>query len=70
MTVCALSCVALLGAASTEAKDYLLTGVKPDKLVLVDPEARKVERVYDIPNAAPGPVTITPSPDGRSPTSW
>ena len=26
------------------AKDYLLTGAKPDKLVLVDPAARKVEK--------------------------
>ena len=65
MAVCALSCIALLGAVSAQAKDYLLTGVKPDKLVLVDPAARKVERVYTIPDAGPAPITITPSPDGK-----
>lgn len=52
-------------AAPAAAKEYLLTGAKPDKLVLIDPEARAVERVYDIPNAAPGVTIITPSPDGR-----
>ena len=66
----AMALSALLGvtgwaAAEADAKDYLLTGVKPDKLVLVDPAARKVERVYDIPEAGPGPVTIAPSPDGK-----
>ncbi len=53
----------MTGTAS--AKDYLLTGVKPDKLVVVDAAARKVDKVYTIPAAAPGPVTITPSPDGK-----
>ena len=47
------------------AKDYLLTGVKPDKLVLIDAAARKVEKTLTIPDAAPGPATITPSPDGK-----
>lgn len=65
VTLCALSCVVALGGIPVQAKDYLLTGVKPDKLVLVDPAARKVERFYTIPEAAPGPVTITPSPDGK-----
>ncbi|MGI9412250.1 MAG: quinohemoprotein amine dehydrogenase subunit beta [Hyphomicrobiales bacterium] len=63
----------LLGAAfaltalsgSAEAKDYLLTGIKPDKLVLVDAESRKVERVYEVPNSKPGLGVITPSPDGK-----
>ena len=35
----------LLAASPAAAKDYLLTGAKPDKLVLVDAAARKVERV-------------------------
>lgn len=52
-------------AGSAEAKDYLLTGIKPDKLVLVDAESRKVERVYEVPNSKPGAFTITPSPDGK-----
>lgn len=67
----AVALTALLGltaagaGGTAEAKDYLLTGVKPDKLVLIDAAAREVERVYDIPEAGPGPVTITPSPDGK-----
>ncbi len=57
----------LLAQASpmASAKEYLLTGVKPGKLVLIDAAAREVDRVYDIPDSAPGPLTITPSPDGK-----
>jgi len=60
----ALAAAALIGGPAG-AKDYLLTGTKPDKLLLVDPAARKVERVYTVPEAAPGLLTITPSPDGK-----
>ena len=52
--LCSLSCIALLGAVPTQAKDYLLTGVKPDKLVLVDPEARKVEQGLRYPQGGAG----------------
>ena len=58
--------LALLASGLAEAKDYLVTGIKPDKLVVVDAEARKVDKVYTIPNAAPGPLTITLSPDGKT----
>ncbi|MDH3690778.1 MAG: quinohemoprotein amine dehydrogenase subunit beta, partial [Gammaproteobacteria bacterium] len=51
------------GVAS--AKEYLLTGLKPNQLVLIDAKERKVERTYDIPNGGPGPLTITPSPDNK-----
>lgn len=47
------------------AKDYLLTATKPDRLVLVDPAARKVERTFTLRDGAPGPGLIAPSPDGR-----
>ena len=57
--------LALLWAGQSVAKDFLLTAVKPDKLVLVDAAAREVARTYDIPDAGPGAVTITPSPDGK-----
>ena len=57
---------ALGGAQDARAKDYLLTGLKPDKLVVVDAAARQVDKVHTIPQAAPGPVTITPSPDGKT----
>ncbi|MFP5515081.1 MAG: quinohemoprotein amine dehydrogenase subunit beta [Alphaproteobacteria bacterium] len=55
----------LLAASPAAAKDYLLTGAKPDKLVLVDAAARKVERVLTIPGGGVAPGTIVPSPDGR-----
>ncbi len=58
--------LALMASGLAEAKDYLVTGVKPDKLVVVDAEARKVDKVYTIPNASPGPLTITLSPDGKT----
>ena len=59
------SILPLLIALPVGAKEYLLTGVKPDKLALVDAKARKVERLYPIPNAGTGLLTITPSPDGK-----
>lgn len=52
-------------AGSAQAREYILTAVKPDKLVMVDAAARKVARTYTIPNATPGVLTVTPSPDGK-----
>ena len=60
-----LGAVVLAMSAPAVAKDYLLAGLKPDKLVLVDPAARKVERTYTLRDGAPGPAMIVPSPDGR-----
>jgi quinohemoprotein amine dehydrogenase beta subunit len=60
-----LGAVALGTPAPAAAKDYLVTGQKPDKLVLVDVGGRKVERTYTLRDGAPGPVMIVPSPDGR-----
>jgi quinohemoprotein amine dehydrogenase beta subunit len=62
----ALGAITLVtGAGTATARDYLLAGVKPDQLVLVDAAARKVERSYKIPDCAPGPGGIVPSPDGK-----
>lgn len=64
--VVALVALALsLGALPALAKEYLLTAVKPNKLVLVDGKARKVERVYEVPGAGPSILTVTPSRDGK-----
>jgi quinohemoprotein amine dehydrogenase beta subunit len=60
-----LGAVTLATSAPVSAKDYLLAGQKPDKLVLVDVGGRKVERTYTLRDGAPGPVMIVPSPDGR-----
>jgi quinohemoprotein amine dehydrogenase beta subunit len=63
-----LSCLSLAagGAVPGLAKDYLLTGAKPDKLVLVDPAARKIEKTCDVPDAGTGLLTIVPSPDAST----
>jgi len=58
-------CVGLAGALPAQAKDFIVTGVKPNKLVVIDARARKVVNTFTIPKAAPGPVTITTSPDGK-----
>lgn len=58
--------LALLTATIAEARDFLVTGVKPDKLIVVDAAARKVDKVFTIPNAGPGPLTIAVSPDGKT----
>ena len=53
-----------LGAPRAQAKEFLLSVTRPNNLVLVDPAARKVERVY----AVPGPgrySSLVPAPDGR-----
>jgi quinohemoprotein amine dehydrogenase beta subunit len=52
-------------SAPAAAKDFLIAGVKPDKLVLVDAAGRKVERTYTLRDGAPGPSGIVPSPDGK-----
>ena len=58
--------LAFLTSTVADAKDFLVTGIKPDKLVVVDAAARKVDKVYTIPNGGPGPLTITVSPDGKT----
>jgi quinohemoprotein amine dehydrogenase beta subunit len=57
--------LAVAGAPAL-AKDYLLSAAKPDKIVLVDPAARAVERTCMVPDAGTGMLTLTPSPDGRT----
>ena len=58
--------LAFLASTVAEAKDFLVTGIKPDKLVVVDAAARKIDKVYTIPNGGPGPLTITVSPDSKT----
>ncbi|HSA82866.1 MAG TPA: quinohemoprotein amine dehydrogenase subunit beta, partial [Geminicoccaceae bacterium] len=64
-TLAVMSFLSMVAAAAAPslAKDYLLTAAKPDKLVMVDPAARKVEKTCTIPNSGTGVLTITPSPD-------
>ncbi|MHA1537081.1 MAG: quinohemoprotein amine dehydrogenase subunit beta [Alphaproteobacteria bacterium] len=58
-------CVGFVAALPAQAKDFIITGVKPNKLVVIDARARKVVKTITIPKAAPGPVTIATSPDGK-----
>ncbi len=51
-------------APAAIAKEYILTAVKPNRIVLVDPAARKVERSYVVPGPA-GMNGLVPSPDGK-----
>lgn len=54
-----------LAVAPAAAKDRILAAAKPDKLIVIDAGARKVEKTLTIPKAAPGPGSIVPSPDGK-----
>jgi quinohemoprotein amine dehydrogenase beta subunit len=62
----AACCAAASGAAG--AKDYLVTALHSNKLVFIDVAARKVDRVYPLPNSRPGntPGTVVVSPDGNT----
>ena len=60
---CALMCLGT--TLSVTAKEYILTGVKPNNLALVDTQARTVERLYPIPDAGSGALTVVPSADGK-----
>lgn len=56
---------ALTAPSAALGDDYILTGQKPDKMVLVDAKARSVAETFTVPDAAPGLLTVTPSPDGK-----
>lgn len=62
----ATAAVIVAAAVPAAAKDYLLTAAKPDKLVLIDAAARKVEKVISIPGRGATPATVVPSPDGKT----
>ncbi|MCX7177684.1 MAG: quinohemoprotein amine dehydrogenase subunit beta [Proteobacteria bacterium] len=53
-------------ANMASAKEYLITSLHSNMLVLVDVKARKVEKTFPLPSA-PGntPATVVPSPDGK-----
>ncbi|TRZ55857.1 MAG: quinohemoprotein amine dehydrogenase subunit beta [Rhodocyclaceae bacterium] len=55
-------------AVPASAKDYLVTALHSNKLVFIDIAARKVDKVYPLPNSRPGntPGTLVVSPDGKT----
>ena len=59
--------LALLGGTAG-AKDYLVTATHANKMVFIDVAARKVDKVYPLPNSRSGntPSTLVVSPDGKT----
>lgn len=47
------------------ARDYLVTGAKPDRLYVIDPVKERVISAFHIPGANDYVSIIVPSPDGR-----
>ena len=59
--------LAVLGGTAS-AKDYLVTATHANKMVFIDVAARKVDKVYPLPNSRSGntPSTLVVSPDGKT----
>ena len=64
--LCALALPLLVHSGAASAKEFILTSVKPNTLVLVDAAARKVERSYALP-ATVRRWASSPPPTARSP---
>ncbi|ARE42251.1 Quinohemoprotein amine dehydrogenase beta subunit [Rhodovulum sp. P5] len=62
-TLTALAC--LLAATPAVAKDYLLAPTRPDRLVIVDAEAMKVDKVIEMKKAGPLPSLPAITPNGK-----
>lgn len=64
--LCGMTFVVVVTMDAVFAKDYLITSLHSNMLVLVDVKARKVERTYVLPSA-PGntPATLVMSPNGK-----
>ncbi|AWK84879.1 quinohemoprotein amine dehydrogenase subunit beta [Azospirillum thermophilum] len=60
-----LAALLLAAAPAVSAKEYLVTGAKPNKLVVIDAAARQVTKIHEIPGGGIAPGTIVPSPDGK-----
>lgn len=65
MTTAAALLSMLAGAAA--AKDYIVTASRPNMLVVIDAQARKVVNAYPLPGSVKnhGPFAISVSPDGQ-----
>jgi len=61
----ALLMAAMAGQAVAKEKEYVLTAVKPNQLILVDMKAREVVRTYEIDSEGSSPGTIVIAPGGR-----
>jgi len=54
-----------LSADIVQAKEYILTGVKPNKLVVIDVEEMKISKVIEMKDSGTAPATIVPTKDGK-----
>jgi quinohemoprotein amine dehydrogenase beta subunit len=52
-------------AAPLWARDLVITGAKPDRLVVIDAATRTIQSEFHIPDADGSVWSIVPSPDGR-----
>lgn len=65
LSAAVVAAVGLGGAGVAQAKDYILTAFKPNKLVVVDPDAMAIEKVIEIKDGGPAPLTLIPTADGN-----
>lgn len=47
------------------AKDMILTAIKPNKIVLADPEAMKIDKVIEVKDGGPTLSTLVATKDGK-----
>ena len=64
--VSALFSLVILPAMSAVAGEYLLTGARPDKLILIDTETGELVRTYTVPGQTTGSWSIVVAPDNRT----
>ena len=65
-SLAALAALALAVVAPVAlGRELLLTGAKPDRLIVIDPATRSIQSTFHIPGANGSLFTIVPSPDGR-----
>lgn len=66
-TIAALAFIAALASFHSRAgaHDLLITGAKPDRLIVIDAKARSIRSDIRIAGANGSLATIAPSPDGR-----
>jgi quinohemoprotein amine dehydrogenase beta subunit len=56
----------LLALGPAQAKDMILTAIKPNRIIIADPDSMKITRQIEVENAGPSISTVVPSRDGKS----
>ena len=55
-----------LAPGLAQAKDMILTAIKPNRIIIADPDSLKITRQIEVENAGPTISTVVPSRDGKS----